>query len=79
MTRGVPQGSILGPILFNIYMLRLAQIMENNKISKHNYADNTQFYTTISPGVFYPIQALRKCVEQINVRMCQIVPPIKQR
>ena len=71
MTCGVPQGSILGPLLFNIYMLPLAQIMENNKICYHSYADDTQIYITISPGDYGPIQALSKCIEQINDWMCQ--------
>jgi len=70
ITCGVPQGSILGPLLFNIYMLPLAQLIKNNNISYHNYADDTQLYITMSPGDYEPIQALRKCLEEINAWMC---------
>ena len=71
ITCGVPQGSILGPLLFNIYMLPLTQIMENNKISYHSYADDTQLYITITPGDYNPIQVLSQCIEQINYWMHQ--------
>ena len=66
ITCGVPQGSILGPLLFHIYMLPLAQIIKNNKINYHSYADDTQIYITMSPGDRGPVQALGKCIEEIN-------------
>lgn len=46
ISKGVPQGSILGPVLFIIYIFDAEKQMENSMV--HNYADDTQVYTSFS-------------------------------
>ncbi|KAF7646789.1 hypothetical protein LDENG_00182340 [Lucifuga dentata] len=70
MACGVPQGSIFGPLLFNLYMLQLPHILKNNSISCHSYADDTLIYIAISPGDYSPIESLNKCIEDISDWMC---------
>ena len=70
---GVPQGSVLGPILFTIYTTPLANIVRKHDLTFHLYADDTQLYLAFKPSSELSKQdaktKLEKCVEDIRAWM----------
>ncbi len=64
---GLPQGSILGPTLFSLYMCPLGSICCRYDISYHMYADDTQIYLPLKVGNEHLLQSLLLCLEEVNI------------
>ena len=72
---GVPQGSLLGPILFILYIKHLQMIAAKYGLNVKLYADDSQLYISFHPnrpGEFHDIiERINQCLAEIKAWMVQ--------
>ena len=63
---GVPQGSLLRPLLFTLYIAPIQDVIARHNLNSLFYADDTQLYIATDPAnQALSLTALRSCIEDV--------------
>ena len=61
---GVPQGSVLGPVLFTLYSQPLSDVISVHNY--HKYADDTELSKSAPPDQFLSVQScIQICIDDV--------------
>ena len=67
---GVPQGSVLGPVLFTLYSQPLSDVISVHNCDYHKYADDTELSKSAPPDQFLSVQScIQTCIDDVLLWM----------
>ena len=64
----VPQDSVLGPLLFPLYIKIIGDIIRRHGLTFHHYADDLQIYAHFE----YNDQSISVCLERLRICIIDI-------
>ena len=63
---GVPQGSVLGPVLFTLYSQPLSDVISVHNCDYHKYADDTELSKSAPADQFLSVQScIQICIDDV--------------
>jgi hypothetical protein len=69
---GVPQGSVLGPVLFILYTKPLSSLLQASSVLNQSFADDTQLYDSAKPSqLLATVQTLQACISDVKQWMLE--------
>ena len=69
VTTGVPQGSVLGPLLFSLYVQPIGDIIRAHGLFCHQYADDLEAYAHIDlnqSALVAAVKQMEDCIDEVK-------------
>ena len=64
---GVPQGSVVGPMLFTMYIKRLSAIIDSHSIIHQSFSDDLQLQMSAPPDRIYELlHSIKSCISDVK-------------